>query len=121
MDEPKTILLVDDDEGFVDTIAVFLRRKGFAVEVEKTVDAALKRLESLKPDFAIVDLLLDDGDGTDVVRRIKEKYPKTYTIVLSGHREDQVKDKVAGSGADEFLPKPLTASQLKAILEKAFS
>ena len=121
MNGAKTILLVDDDEGFVDTIAVFLRRKGFGVEVEKTVDQALRRLDTLRPDLAVVDLLLDNADGTDVIKRIKEKYPKAYTIVLSGQREDQVKDKVVRCGADEFLPKPLTTSQLKEILEKVFS
>ena len=121
MDQAKTIFLVDDDESFVDTVAVFLRRRGFSVVVEKTVEEALARLATLQPDLAIVDLLLDNGDGAEVVRRIKETHAQCHTIVLSGQREDEVKDKVVRSGADEFQSKPLTTSQLKEIVERVFS
>jgi len=116
----KSVFIVDDDEGFVDTIAMFLRRKGYRVSVAKSLGEAFKTIVKIKPDLAVVDLLLDDGEGTEIISRIKELYPSTYTILLSGHREDEASKKAKEAGADEFAPKPFTASQLKALIEKVF-
>jgi len=66
-------------------------------------------------------LLLDDGEGTEVVRKIKDKIPETYTIMLSGHRADEASKKAEDAGADEFASKPFTASQLKGVLERVFA
>ncbi|MBN2120006.1 MAG: response regulator [Candidatus Omnitrophica bacterium] len=121
MPERKFIFIVDDDEGFVDIIGSFLVRKGYAVEIAKSVDKALEKLPSLEPDACLVDLLLDDGDGLKVVEQIKKIHPAAYIIVLSGHREDEASKQAKEAGADEFVPKPLTTSQLKGILDKIFT
>ena len=120
MSVDKSVFIVDDDESFVDTIEMFLKRKGYRVTVAKSVGEAFKAIGQIKPDLAIVDLLLDDGEGTEVVRKIKDKIPETYTIILSGHREDEASKKAEEAGADEFVSKPFTTSQLKSVLERVF-
>lgn len=121
MSDENLVFIVDDDEGFVDTIEMFLKRKGYQIVIAKNVEQASAKLDQIQPALAIVDLLLDDGEGTQVVKKIKSKNPATYTIILSGHREDKASKKAAACGADQFISKPFTTSQLKEVLDQKLS
>lgn len=116
--ERMTVFIVDDNEEFVASIGEFIKRKRYSLESAGSVKEALLKLQEVVPDLSFVDLLLKDGEGIDVVRKIKDKNPKSYAVMLSGHREDIASKKSHDCGADEYIPKPLTISCFKAVLDK---
>ena len=65
--EDKSLLIVDDDDPLRLRLARAMEKKGFAVKDAKTVDNAIKMVNSSPPKFALVDLRLEDGSGLDVV------------------------------------------------------
>ena len=66
--EDKTLLIVDDDDSFRNRLSRAMEKKGFEVKDAKTVVDAIKSARSLPPNFALVDLRLEDGSGLDVVQ-----------------------------------------------------
>ena len=68
--EDKTLLIVDDDDPFRDRLARAMEKKGFQVNSSKTVENAIKMVKSKPPQFAVVDLRLEDGNGLEVIQEI---------------------------------------------------
>ena len=68
----KTLLIVDDDDSFRNRLSRAMEKKGFEVKDAKTVVNAIKLVRFLPPNFALVDLRLEDGSGLDVVEEINK-------------------------------------------------
>ena len=66
--EDKSLLLVDDDDPFRDRLARAMEKKGFQVNSAKTIENAIKMVQTKAPQFAAVDLRLENGNGLDVVK-----------------------------------------------------
>ncbi len=116
-----TLLLVDDDPAFLKTLARSMSRLGYLVWPERTVAGGLQAVNTLKPDFAVVDLHLDRHSGLDLVARISEVSPQTCTLVLSGYAT--VRDAAAAvrAGAADCMAKPVDAQELHTALVSARS
>ena len=69
----KTLLIVDDDDSFRGRLSRAMEKKGFEVKDAKTVVDAIKLTKSFPPNFALVDLRLEDGNGLDVVQEINKR------------------------------------------------
>ncbi len=111
----ERILIVDDEPVMRDALSRFLRRAGFEVTEVGTVVAALDELmasaRSNQPyQHAVVDLILTDGDGEDVVRACESLSPRPNVIVLSGNIDARRALDLAGRCL--YLPKPVGASTL---------
>jgi len=108
------LLIVEDNEQLVEEIATFLKENNFISEYALTLRKAKEKVELYQYDLVIVDLGLPDGDGLDLIPRIKEKDSETAIIVLTA--KDSLDSKVKGleCGADDYLTKPFHKSELNA-------
>jgi two-component system response regulator RegX3 len=108
------ILIVEDDRVQAEFLAEVLRLEGYAVVIARTAAEALARANgSPPPDLVLVDVVLPDLSGTEVVRRVRAA-SKVPIILVTSKR--QVTDRVIGldAGADDFVPKPFEPAELLA-------
>jgi DNA-binding response OmpR family regulator len=113
-----SILVVDDDTRLTDMLAEFLRRRGSEVQVASTAAAGIEAVRSLRPDAVVLDVMLPDGDGFEVLRQIRslpEPALAGVAVVMLTARGDEM-DRIVGLelGADDYLPKPFNPRELSA-------
>ena len=108
-----TILLVEDEESFVDALMVGLKREGFRVEVARDGYEALERFDIVKPDLVLLDVMLPRISGIDVCRQIRKKSQVPIIMVTAKGAEI---DTVVGLevGADDYVTKPYRIRELVA-------
>jgi two-component system OmpR family response regulator/two-component system response regulator QseB len=120
-------LVVEDDPGIASGLAVSLRQAGYAVDVCSTLETAWTALSVEPFDVMLLDLGLPDGDGLDLLARLRrpgergllpEHLPRSDMPVLIMTARDGVSDRISGldSGADDYLVKPFDANELLARL-----
>jgi DNA-binding NtrC family response regulator len=101
------VLLVDDEEDFVTTLAERMELRGIKAEVAFNGLEALEKLDDTKPEMVVLDLLMPGMIGLDVLRHIAKTRPHTAVIVLTGHGSCDLKDEAIRLGAFECLLKPV--------------
>src|SRR3954464_12214895 len=120
IDEPSTVLLVEDDAAPRTSPPDNLPADGYDLLVAETIREGKRLLETRYPDVAVVDVGLPDGSGLDLVRHVREADglasridPNTPLLVLSGRAGDV--DRVRGfeRGADDYVPKPFAYPELR--------
>jgi two-component system KDP operon response regulator KdpE len=116
--EPPRILVVDDESQILRALRVVLREAGFEVVPAETVKEALDRAAVRPPQAAIVDLVLPDGDGVEVTRRLRE-WSEMPILVLSAIGDEEQKVRALEAGADDYITKPFGARELVARLQAA--
>ena len=102
----KRILLVDDEQELLDMVISILNEDGFQnIRTAKTVGEAITVSEIYKPEFAILDVMLPDGNGFDLMEQLKKSadYP---VLFLTARGEDDDKFRGFGLGADDYIVKP---------------
>ncbi|HVA21564.1 MAG TPA: response regulator transcription factor [Candidatus Micrarchaeia archaeon] len=114
--EPPTarILVVDDEPNITDLLATALRYERYEVEVAAAGRVAVERCRAFRPDLVVLDVMLPDLDGFEVARRLSRELPRVPVLFLTAR--DAVADKVHGLrlGADDYLTKPFSLSELSA-------
>jgi two-component system, OmpR family, KDP operon response regulator KdpE len=115
---PPQILVVDDEPQIRRALRLALRANGYAVREAGTGGEALDRLSERSPDLVILDLVLPDMDGVEVCRRVRE-WSRVPVIVLSAHGEDETKVRALDEGADDYVTKPFSMSELLARMRAA--
>ena len=120
----KCILLVDDEPELLDMVFSIMVEYGFHnVKTAKSVKQALEEAEKFHPDLAILDVMLPDGNGFDLMKRLKKNndYP---VLFLTACGEDDDKLKGFGLGADDYMIKPFLPKELlfrvMAILRRSY-
>ncbi|HET7768007.1 MAG TPA: response regulator transcription factor [Chloroflexota bacterium] len=110
---PSTILVADDEKNIVQLVRLYLSTEGYAVESAADGVSALDAFQRLRPALVILDVMLPQLDGWDVLRRIRTE-SRTPVIMLSARTEDV--DKVVGLelGADDYVTKPFNPKELAA-------
>jgi two-component system, OmpR family, KDP operon response regulator KdpE len=116
--EAPRILVVDDEPQIVRALKVVLREAGFQAVPAETASQALDLAAVRPPDGAIVDLVLPDGDGVEVTRRLRE-WSEMPILVLSAVGEEEQKVRALEAGADDYITKPFGARELVARLQAA--
>lgn len=113
-----TILVVDDEESFIEALQVGLKREGFRVEVARDGAEALAVFDSVRPDAVLLDVMLPKVSGTDVCREIRKK--STVPIIMVSAKGAEI-DTVVGLevGADDYIVKPYRLRELVARLRAA--
>jgi two-component system KDP operon response regulator KdpE len=109
------VLVVDDEPQILRGLRVILRSAGFAVEVAATKEEALDALAVRPPDVAVVDLLLPDGSGVEIVRDVR-RWSSLPIVVLSAVGDEREKVRALDAGADDYITKPFGADELTARL-----
>jgi len=114
------ILVVEDDDGIAEGLQANLRQRGYAVDVCFSIAAAWAALEQEVFDLVLLDLGLVDGDGAELLLRLRQTpvggLPDPQTPVLIMTARDQVSDRISGLnlGADDYLTKPFDVDELEA-------
>ena len=114
------LLLVDDEEEFRGTIAKRLTLRGIAPEQAGTGEECLSILEKKAMDVVVLDVKMPGMSGIEALHHIKEKYPKSEVILLTGHATTQ--DGVEGikAGAFDYLSKPIELDHLIGKIKHAY-
>ena len=115
--EPK-VLVVEDEESFVEALVVGLKREGFAVDVARDGAEALRTWESVNPDVILLDVMLPKVSGTDVCREIRKR--SMVPIIMVSAKGTEL-DTVVGLevGADDYVVKPYRMRELTARIRAA--
>jgi two-component system KDP operon response regulator KdpE len=114
--KPRTRVLVCDDEPHVlRAVKVILRQAGFETIPAASVKEALDQAAVQRPDAAILDLLLPDGEGVDICRELRT-WSDMPIIVLSAVGDDEQKVRALEEGADDYVVKPFSPRELVARL-----
>jgi len=114
-----SLLLVDDDKPFLTRLARAMESRGYAVRTAESVQAGIAEVESAAPAFAVIDLRLADGNGLDVIARLKERRPDARGIVLTGYGNIATAVSAVKLGAFDFLAKPADADEIHSALAAA--
>ncbi|MDA2957410.1 MAG: response regulator transcription factor [Actinomycetota bacterium] len=109
----QTVLLVEDEESFVDALTVGLKREGFRVEVARDGLEALSRFDLVQPDVVLLDVMLPKMSGIDVCRQLRKRTQVPIIMVTAKGAEI---DTVVGLevGADDYITKPYRMRELVA-------
>lgn len=110
------LVIIDDDQVLADRLGKALERRGFEVTVINTVSEALEWIEDTHPDFALIDLRLGDGNGLDIVQKIKETAPECRAIMMTAYGNIATAVSAVKAGAVDYLTKPADADAVEAVL-----
>lgn len=118
--EKIKVLLVDDEEDFVSTLAERLELRDIITLVATDGNEALEMVDSERPPVIVMDVMMPGLGGLDVLQQVKRKYPKTQIILLTGRGSTQ--DGIRGMrlGAFDYLMKPVKIEGLIQSMENAF-
>ncbi|MFP3980817.1 MAG: response regulator [Desulfobacterales bacterium] len=119
MSDPTAILLVDDEEEFVSTLAERLEIRGFESKAAYSGDQALSLIESNDYDVVVLDVKMPGMDGLEVMDHIKARRPEMPVILLTGHGSTQEGMEGMHKGAFDYLMKPLDIDELIAKIQEA--
>ena len=114
-----SVLLVDDEEQFLDALSQRLETRGLKVDTVTSGEEALKQVEDQNFDAIIVDLAMPGIDGIETLKRIKEKRPDLEIIILTGHATVKSGIDAMKLGAEDFLEKPVDLNELLAKIGEA--
>ena len=112
------ILVVDDEPAILRFLRPALEANDYDMQTAGTVAEATKRIASESPDVVVLDLGLPDGDGKDVIRRVRE-WSDVPIIVLSARDRESEKIEALDLGADDFVNKPFGVGELLARIRTA--
>ena len=120
----KHILLVDDEQELLNMVLSILTESGFEnIQTAKSVKEAMSAAEQIRPELAILDVMLPDGNGFDLMKQLRQDgdYP---ILFLTACGEDEDKFKGFGLGADDYIVKPFLPQELifrvMAILRRSY-
>ncbi len=113
----KTILVIDDSIVIRKMVELALEEENYSLETAVTGKDGLKALDDVKPDLIILDLMLPDINGIDLLKTIKASLG-IPVIMLSGKDSPQMIEKAKAEGADAFLPKPFRDEELVQNIKK---
>ena len=115
------VLLVDDEEAFVNTLAQRLKMRELNVETVYDGEQALAHVKSKEPDVMVLDLKMPGLHGMDVLKEIRKSYPKMQVIILTGHGTEKDEQEARRLGGFDFLRKPADIDTLIGKIKEAYA
>ncbi len=113
------ILVVDNDKSHAQAMSETLERVGYDCSVATSGPEGARRIDQDSFDVVITDLVMNEVDGEEILRRAKESLPDAEVIVVTGHASVPKAVEAMQQGAFNFLEKPLTPDRLRAVTQKA--
>ena len=116
----KTVYLLEDDDDICDLVQCTLQMSGIECRTFGTVKAFEDAVADTLPSIAVLDIMLPDGNGLDMLTRLKKRHPEVYCIMLSALGKES--DKVTGLnlGADDYIAKPFGILEFSAKIAAVF-
>ncbi len=115
-----SVLLVDDETVFVDTLANRLMKRGFCVSGANSGSEGIQLLRKNEFDVAVLDLKMEDMDGIEVLKIFRKMDPQLSIIMLTGHGSETAARKGIEYGAFDYLSKPCEFEELLSKIIKAY-
>ncbi len=119
----KKVLLVDDDEDFIETVKFYLIHSGYLVSVAKNGEEAFDKLKIGKPDIILLDVMMPGIQGTEVCKKLKADSDLSsipiMMVTAKGQREDI--ENAIKAGANGYIPKPFSLPRLVERIEELIS
>ena len=123
MPQPFRVLVAEDDESFLDTIALLLeqdRRFAVAGRARDGRDA-VELVEQLSPDAVVMDIEMPVLDGVEATRRLRAASPELTIVAVSGHDYEERVLEIRQAGADDYVRKARVAEELPRVLAALLS
>ena len=117
----ERILLVDDDPGLSEVIALLLEREGYGVELAGTVKQGLNLVEARKPDLVLTDLKLPDGTGLDVIAGVRARRPRLPLIMITSYSSMESAIEALRAGANDYVIKPFNNDEFLRAIGRALN
>jgi signal transduction histidine kinase len=118
MPEQPKVLVVDDEENVVVTIKAILQLDGYDVATTTSGVEARAMVRDVEYDLVLTDLRLEDGDGLDVLKAVRESHPETVTIMLTGYASLESAVQALRAGAYDYLVKPSEVEELRSTVSR---
>ena len=112
IDEDNSLLILDDDEPFLKRLSMAMEKRGFNVFPAHSMAEFERVVKEICPNYAIIDLRLNDGTGLDAVETIRSKKPDSKIIVLTGYGAITTAVAAVKIGAIDYLSKPADANDI---------
>ncbi|GJE54445.1 MULTISPECIES: ActR/PrrA/RegA family redox response regulator transcription factor [Methylobacterium] len=112
----RSLLILDDDRPFSTRLARAMEARGYNVHVAESVAEGVAAVDREPPAFAVVDMRLGDGNGLDVIARLKERRPEARGVVLTGYGNIATAVTAVKLGAFDYLAKPADADEIHGTL-----
>ncbi|MGH3859093.1 response regulator transcription factor [Actinokineospora sp.] len=111
-DTPIRVLVVDDERYLADLVATALRYEGFETTTARSGREAMSRVETFVPDLIVLDVMLPDGSGIDICRKLRRDGIEAPVVFLTAR--DATEDKITGLtvGGDDYVTKPFSLEEL---------
>lgn len=113
---PIRVLIVDDEPSLIELLSMAMRYEGWELSTATTGTDAVRAAREAQPDAIVLDMMLPDFDGLEVMRRIRTEQPDVPVIFLTAR--DGVQDRIAGltAGGDDYVTKPFSLEEVIARL-----
>ena len=113
---PIRVLVVDDEPSLAELLASVLRYEGWEIQTAGDGGSAVRTAREFRPDAVVLDIMLPDFDGLEVLRRVRAELPHVCVLFLTAR--DAVEDRVAGitAGGDDYVTKPFSLEEVLARL-----
>jgi len=112
----NSLLIVDDDKPFLSRLAKAMAARGYQVRTAESLEAGKQAIREAAPAFAVVDMRLEDGNGLEVIRMLRETRPDCRALVLTGYGNIATAVTAVKLGAVDYLSKPADADDILAAL-----
>jgi len=121
LQEPKQLLLVDDERGYVNVLAKRMGKRNIRVTPAYSGAEAIQALRRQDFDAAVLDLKMEDMDGIEVLKIFQKMVPDMPVIMLTGHGSEKAAREGIEFGAFDYLTKPCDLDELIAKINQAFA
>ncbi|MEW6077744.1 MAG: response regulator [Thermodesulfobacteriota bacterium] len=114
----KTVLLVDDDRMFLDSLEQFMLQRGYYSKSARDAESALKIIRDFSIDVVVADVVLPGKDGIALMNEAKALFPDMDFIIMTGHTGEHSYVEIINAGASDYLVKPFEMMELVARIER---
>src|ERR1044072_6171238 len=115
------ILVIDDDIVICNLLEKFLSKKGYDIKTAFTASNAFTLIEQGNFDVVLSDFRLENTDGKQILKKVKEKSPSTQVIIITGYSDVKIAVDVIKHGAFDYITKPFIPDEILLLIDKALA
>lgn len=113
------ILIVDDDPTLVDFLKLLLESEGYETEDAADGESALQQIKQFHPEVVLLDYMMPNMDGLDVLRHVSKHYITSFVVMLTGKGNEEVAVECMKAGAVDYVLKPFDNERLLSVIRNA--
>jgi two-component system response regulator HydG len=119
MANAPSILVIDDEQGILDTLRILLKNEGFEVATAQGGKAGLEALKNSAPDIVLTDIRMPQVSGIEILAAVKEQDPETPVVLMTAQASLQSAIQAVNSGAFHYVQKPFSNDEIVALCRRA--